>query len=72
MAYLYTRGDAHKIMRKMHQKYGVVVRVGKHIHTYLEICGIPKITGPNELSFNSSEVIEPIYAKKTMPRGPCK
>ncbi|KIP08448.1 hypothetical protein PHLGIDRAFT_23489 [Phlebiopsis gigantea 11061_1 CR5-6] len=54
LAYLAGHGDAHTVIRGLHQQYGDVVRVG-----------------PNELSFNRVDALQPIYAMKSMPKGPC-
>lgn len=53
VAYRNARGDLYVHIRKLHQQYGDVVRVG-----------------PNELSFNRVDALQPIYASKTMKKGP--
>ena len=33
---------------------------------------IPHPSGPNELSFRSAELVEPVLANKELRKGPCK
>lgn len=66
------QGHSHAITRQVHQKYGDVVRIGafprRRPDTGFDADGS---LGPNELSFNREDAIQPIYISKRCIKGPC-
>ena len=73
-AWISLGGRAHIYYKKLHDKYGPIVRIGESVSglpvwKYLQVA---LTSGPNELSIINVELVTSILASQELPKGPCK
>ena len=70
-AYVCASGNLHRYYKRLHDRYGDVVRVGScqcHLHVF-PVAQLALI-GPNELSIRDSSLIHPILGQGGLPKAP--
>ena len=63
-------GDQHKYRRRLHDRYGDVVRIGWNLRPPFKICPFTRLPGPNELSIRDASVIHTVLGQGGLPKGP--
>ena len=66
------KGRHHILIKKLHEKYGPYVRVGKLSSASSLPDVIHPLTGPNEISVLDVSLISGILGADGMPKGPSK
>ena len=70
-AYLSGTGDQHRYIKRLHDRYGDVVRIGSNRHLPLEISlTYDALSGPNELSIRDASLIHPVLGQGGLRKGP--
>ena len=72
-AYLGAIGDQHRCRKRLHDRYGDVVRIGSRSNLPFETPRL-RLPGPNELSIRDASLIHPVLGQGGLPKGPgaCK
>lgn len=64
-------GKQHLYLRRMHERYGDVVRIGKGLSLIIPTSAHAKTTtGPNEISISDATCITPLMGSLGCPKGP--
>ena len=72
-AYISAKGDSHRYYKQLHDRYGDVVRIGRHQSLPFVMSTDPP-SGPNELSICDASLIHTVLGQGGLPKGPraCK
>jgi hypothetical protein len=68
-AYLSGTGDQHRCFKRLHGRYGDVIRIGWNLHPPFDISTYP-LPGPNELSIRDASFIHTVLGPGGLPKGP--
>ena len=68
--YVSSRGDLHRYCKRLHDRYGDVVRIGRG--PWLPFCYLSTypLPGPNELSLRDASLIHSVLGQGGLPKGP--
>lgn len=69
-AYLSGTGDQHRCLKRLHDRYGDVVRIGSNRHFPFQIYPLTSLSGPNELSIRDASLIHPVLGQGGLRKGP--
>lgn len=72
LAWLFHQGKVHLYLKKLHDKYGPIVRIGKFysVFTSAGFANARVVQGPNELSIIEVDLLPHILGQQGMPKGP--
>jgi hypothetical protein len=69
-AYLSGTGDQHRYIKRLHDRYGDVVRIGSNPRLPLNLSTYYALSGPNELSIRDASLIHPVLGQGGLRKGP--
>ena len=64
-------GDQHRYLKRLHDRYGDVVRIGWNRHLlFSKSLRLYVLSGPNELSIRDASLIHPVLGQGGLRKGP--
>jgi hypothetical protein len=69
-AYLSGTGDQHRSLKRLHDRYGDVVRIGGNTHPPFSNLSAYPLPGPNELSIRDASFIHSVLGQGGLRKGP--